>query len=244
MKALLLCAGYGTRLEPYTKKLPKCLVKINGKPLLDYWIHALFSSGVKKILINTHYLSKKIEYFVKSSKFQDKIKIVYEKKLLGTAGTIKENLDFFENEDFFVAHSDNLCICDFKIFFKAHLNRPKNTNITMMTFKTDNPENCGLVKINKQKIVVDFKEKIKSPKHNLANAAVYIMSKKTLDFCKKIDVKEADISKDLIPKFINKIYTWHNDIYNRDIGTPESYNFAKLEIKDKLNLIKFYRWFK
>ena len=69
MKALLLSAGFGTRLKPYTKNLPKCLMKINDKPLLDYWIHALFSSGIKEILINTHYLSKKVEKFIISSKY-------------------------------------------------------------------------------------------------------------------------------------------------------------------------------
>ena len=117
MKALLLSAGYGSRLKPYTNKSPKCLIEINNRPLLDYWLHALFSSGIKEILINTHYLSQKVEKFVKSSKFSNKIKLVREKKLLGTAGTIRQNIDFFENSDFFVAHSDNLCICDFKAFF-------------------------------------------------------------------------------------------------------------------------------
>ncbi len=243
MKALLLSAGFGTRLKPYTKNLPKCLMKINDKPLLDYWIHALFSSGIKEILINTHYLSKKVEKFIISSKFCNKIKIVNEEKLLGTAGTIKANIDFFENKDFLVAHSDNLCLCNFKSFVEAHLNRPINTCITMMTYFSDYPKNCGLVKVNDKNIVIDFKEKIKYPKHNLANAAVYIMNGKVLDFCKNLDSKKSDISIDLIPKFINRIYTWHNDVYNRDIGTPESYNTAKLEIQSKLKLIKNYKWF-
>ena len=74
MKALLLSAGYGTRLYPYTKNNPKCLLKINNKPLLDYWINALFFSGIEEIIINTHYLSKKIDDFVASSKFHKKNK--------------------------------------------------------------------------------------------------------------------------------------------------------------------------
>ncbi len=204
MKALLLSAGYGSRLKPYTNESPKCLIEINNRPLLDYWLHALFSSGIKEILINTHYLSQKVEKFVKSSKFSNKIKLVREKKLLGTAGTIRQNIDFFENSDFFVAHSDNLCICDFKAFFRAHFARPTNTNITMMTFNSDNPENCGLVKINKKKIVIEYEEKNQFPNQNLANAAVYVMSKKILDFCKTLEIKYPDISCDLIPSFIDK----------------------------------------
>ena len=243
MKALLLSAGYGTRLKPYTDKLPKCLIKLENKPLLDYWLHALFSAGIKEILINTHHLSKKIEKFINSSKFSNKIKIVNEEKLLGTAGTIRENIDFFDNTDFFVAHSDNICICDFRAFFNAHFNRPKNTNITMMTFNSDDPKNCGLVKINKNKIVYEYEEKNQFPKHNLANAAVYIMNKTALDFCKSLDIKYPDISYDLIPSFVDKIFTWHNNIYNRDIGNPSSYKTANLEMKDKLKYIRSYEWF-
>ena len=244
MKALLLSAGYGTRLYPYTKNNPKCLLKINNKPLLDYWINALFFLGIEEIIINTHYLSKKIEDFVASSRFYKKIKVVNEKELLGTAGTIRANVNYFNNSDFFVAHSDNLCICDFKSFLKAHSARPKQTNITMMTFFSDQPKNCGIIEVDKENILTDFREKPRFPTHNLANAAVYIMDKKVLDFCKNIKSRTADISYDIIPKFIHKIYTWHNTTYNRDIGTLDSYKKAKLEIKKKSSLIRNFGVFK
>ena len=66
MNALLLAAGLGTRLKPITNKIPKPLVKIGDKPILEIWINKLFALGINKILINTHYLPEKIENLVKT----------------------------------------------------------------------------------------------------------------------------------------------------------------------------------
>ena len=73
MKAILLAGGYGKRLRPLTNKIPKCLVKINNIPLLEIWINKLYNANVKEVLINTHYLSEKVEKFIKKKKFKIKI---------------------------------------------------------------------------------------------------------------------------------------------------------------------------
>ena len=89
MKALLLAAGLGSRLRDLLQQYAKkCLVPINGKPLLEYWLENIFNSGINECLINTHYLHKKVEHYVANSNIK-KIKIVYEKNLLGTAGSLK-----------------------------------------------------------------------------------------------------------------------------------------------------------
>ena len=64
IKALLLAAGYGTRLRPLTLKTPKCLVEVNGRPLLSYWLEKLEKIGCDEVLINTHYLSNKVIKFL------------------------------------------------------------------------------------------------------------------------------------------------------------------------------------
>jgi len=64
MRALLLAAGIGSRLLPITATTPKCLVMINGRPLLDYWLELLFGAGVERILINTHWLAEQVEAYV------------------------------------------------------------------------------------------------------------------------------------------------------------------------------------
>ena len=91
MKALLLCAGYGTRLYPITKNKPKCLVEIDGKPVLDFWLKKLIEMNIKDVLINTHFLAEKVEKYVRKVNYPLNINLVYEKKLLGTAGTLKAN---------------------------------------------------------------------------------------------------------------------------------------------------------
>ncbi|MBU1659459.1 nucleotidyltransferase family protein [bacterium] len=229
MRALLLAAGEGTRLRPLTLRTPKCLVPIKGKPLLHYWLENLSGAGVDEFLINTSYLAKQVESFVNHSKFKDAITLTHEEKLLNTGGTLLANEAFFQNEAFMLVHADNLCFCDFKAFMDAHAKRPKGCEITMMTFKTDNPSACGIVEPDKEGVVQKFYEKVQNPPSNLANGAVYICERGVIEFIKSLGKKEADFSLDVLPAYMGKINTFLNDVYHRDIGTPESYAQAELE---------------
>ena len=97
-KALLLAAGLGTRLRPITINTPKCLVKIGNLPLLEIWLTKLKNAGCESVLINTHYLSDQIDNFLQNKRFGDmKITTSYEPVLLGTAGTLINNSDFFKS---------------------------------------------------------------------------------------------------------------------------------------------------
>ncbi|MGB5793289.1 sugar phosphate nucleotidyltransferase, partial [Poseidonibacter sp.] len=71
MKALLLAAGLGTRLHPITNSVPKCLVPINGKVLLEYWLENLLKVGITEILINTSYLSEDVNDYIIKSVYKD-----------------------------------------------------------------------------------------------------------------------------------------------------------------------------
>jgi mannose-1-phosphate guanylyltransferase len=238
MKALLLAAGLGTRLKPLTNHLPKCLIPIHGRPLLDYWLEILILNGVDEVLINTHYLAPKVMDFLERSEWKSKTKVVYEENLLGTGGTIIKNRSFFQEEGFLVAHADNLCVFNLKDFEQSHVNRPDNTHITMMIFKTDNPRSCGVVELDIQGVVKAFHEKVESPQGDLANAAVYIMQPCVIDVMEKLGKEKIDFSTDVIPKFIGKIFTYHNNIYNRDIGTLESWIAAHDEFPVKIRNIE------
>jgi len=234
MKALLLAAGYGTRLYPITKTIPKCLVPINGKPLLEYWLENLSIVGVKEFLINTSYLSEQVESFVEKSKYKDKITLVYEEELLNTGGTIVKNSDFFKDDSFMLVHADNLSFGNFDEFIKSHKFRAKNCDLTMMLFNTDNPQSCGIVELDRLGRVVQFYEKVKNPPSHLANGAVYICEPSIIKFCKSLNKKEIDFSNDVLPNFMGKINTYLNDIYHRDIGNIESYALSQIEIKNFL----------
>jgi mannose-1-phosphate guanylyltransferase len=226
MKAILLAAGYGTRLLPITLHTPKCLVQINGKALLEYWLDNLFMSGINQILINTHYLSSQVEEFISQYKQRNNILLSYEPKLLGTAGTIASASYFLNNENnFFVVHADNFSIFNIKTMIDLHNNRDNDVEITMLSFKTDRPESCGILKINNNR-VVDFYEKMKNPPGNIANGAVYIFTAKVLDYINSNNLIN-DISNDLIPKFLGRIQVFENNTYHRDIGDLESLRFAR-----------------
>jgi mannose-1-phosphate guanylyltransferase len=224
MKAFLLSAGYGTRLRPLTNTIAKALVPINGKPLLEYWLDNLSLAGVSEFLINTHYLSHQIDEFVNTSKYKDKITIVYEKELLNTGSSLLANKSFFDKEPFLLIHSDNLCFCDFDKFIDSH---NREHILTMMLFDSDNPSSCGIVKLDKDNIVQEFYEKIQNPPSNLANGAVYICKYKIFDILEGLNKTNIDFSKDIIPLLIGNINTYKNNTYHRDIGTMRDYNLAQ-----------------
>ncbi len=232
MNAILLAAGFGTRLKPLTDKIPKCLVSINGKPLLEIWLEKLFSAGVSKVLINTHHLSHIVEDFVSKTKYKDYIKIFHEPVLLGTAGTIFNNIDFIKNESVFVAHADNLSKFDMVDFMKTHHSRPSYCNMTMMLFETDDPKSCGIVELDEFGVVINFHEKSLSPPSNLANGAIYILEPELIRYYQSINQKPFDISTEIIPGNLGKIFTYLNTQYHRDIGTIESLKKANLEYKN------------
>lgn len=229
MKALLLAAGLGTRLKPLTNIWPKCLMPIRGRPLLEYWLGILHNSGINDVLVNTHYFSKYVEEFLGQSHFSNWVSSVYEIELLGTAGTIRNNIDFCKDSTILLAHADNWTCCDFSDFLQYHHNkRPKGTVMTMMTFTCPNPSTCGIVELDCNGVVVEFHEKVKNPPSKLANAAVYLIEPEVVEWIKKHS-KVTDFSTEVLPQFVGKIATWENQKIHRDIGTIEMLREAQID---------------
>ena len=107
-KAIILGAGFGKRMLPITKKIPKPLIKINGITLLENSINFLSSIGIKHIIVNAHYLHKEIVNFIKRKKFTPKVQVVIEKrKILNTGGGIFNASKKFKKNIFFVLNSKN-----------------------------------------------------------------------------------------------------------------------------------------
>lgn len=225
MKAILLAAGYGTRLRPLTNKTPKCLVPIKGKPLLEYWLDEVVRAGIKNIVVNTHYKAKVVEKFINKSPHSEYIEIYNEKNLLGTCGTLLKVIENNIDDDVLLLHSDNYSKQNLNDFIIAHNNRPKNCLLTMMTFNTDSPKTCGIVEL-KNNVVVGFHEKVEYSVGNIANGATYILSKEFLKIIKKDFSKASDFSTEILPHFVNMIFTFHTDEIFIDIGNIASYNLA------------------
>jgi mannose-1-phosphate guanylyltransferase len=232
-KALLLAAGLGTRLKPLTDVLPKCLMPICGRPLLEYWLSILLKSGISNVLINTHYLSEQVESFIKQPKFLDWVNLTYEPSLLGTAGTIRKNIDFYQNSTVLLVHADNWTCCNFPEFLDYHNNqRAKGTVMTMMTFECPNPSTCGIIELDRNNVVIKFHEKVKNPPGKLANAAVYLIEPEVIKWISSHPGVN-DFSTEVLPNFLGKIATWKNQGIHKDIGTIEMLKEAQIDKCDQ-----------
>jgi mannose-1-phosphate guanylyltransferase len=234
LKALLLAAGLGTRLRPLTNTIPKCLVPIHQRPLLDYWLELLLDGPVESALVNTHHLAAGVRDFISASRWRNRVTLVHEPTLLGTAGTVLRNRDFFGREPFLVIHADNLSLFDVRAFIARHAARPHETVLTMMTFDTDAPTTCGIVVQDPNGVVLQMHEKVADPPGTRANAAIYILEPEVVDFIGTLGKSVLDLSTEVLPHFMGRIYSYHNARYHRDIGSLESLGKAEAEFAPRL----------
>jgi mannose-1-phosphate guanylyltransferase len=222
MKALILAAGRGSRLGNITDNLPKPLVEVKNKPVIDYLIHKLIDLNVSEIFINMHYKHELLEKFVLDSNYGTKITLIYEPKILGTAGTLKSLINDLSTEDFIVMHADNYFKDDLKILKQKHLATNSDCLITLGTFLVPNPEKFGTFELTDENNVINFFEKEKNSPSKIANSAIYFMKPKIKEEIDKLDEYENDISLHLIPKLLGKIKAFELAGYFYDIGTPEN----------------------
>jgi NDP-sugar pyrophosphorylase family protein len=124
MKAMILAAGLGTRLFPFTESTPKPLFTISGRPLVDIIIHSLQSAGCKAVIINTHHLYKNIDSFLASQHYTIPVYTLYEPVILGTAGAIKNAAYFWDTQPFMVINSDIVTDIDLRKVYDFHLSSP------------------------------------------------------------------------------------------------------------------------
>ncbi len=233
IRPLILAAGFGSRLRPLTLNVPKCLVDINNKPIIEYWLDKLEDISVNKVLINTHYLANKVDEFLAHQKRKNlEILSIYEEKLLGTAGTLIANYKFFSGSIGILIHSDNFTNMELNELIESHRNRPKNCLLTMLTFNTSNPQSCGIVEVDENNIVQNFYEKHPNPPGKKANAAVYLFEEDFLNWLITNYPNATDFSNEVLPKLMGKIYTFHTKMFYIDIGTQESLDLARKIAKE------------
>jgi len=256
MKAFLLTAGLGTRLRPLTDKTPKCLLPINGKPLLQIWIEILSRYDVDQVLINTHWHHEKVEAFVKqrvndltphyhlpdcpdtSGELRGRlgkeggtwpeVKLFYEPELLGSAGTLLANKDWVaDKQPFFILYGDTLTNLDLRQMYDFHCR--SSLPVSLGVFKADEPERCGIVKIDKNGLVVDFVEKPENPKSNVAAAGIFVADQRLFDFYPQNaeSIRPLDLGFHVIPRLVRNMKAYIIEEFLIDIGTPESYEKAQ-----------------
>ncbi|MGM0403547.1 MAG: sugar phosphate nucleotidyltransferase [Thermodesulfobacteriota bacterium] len=138
MKALVLSAGFGTRLKPYTLEVPKPLFPVGGRPILDIIITRLIRAGVTGVAVNTHYMADRIESFLRQQRYGIDIVVRYEPDLLGTGGAVGNFSDFFTNGPFIVINSDVLTDIDMRSVHDAHMARKCMASLVMHDYSLFN----------------------------------------------------------------------------------------------------------
>ena len=224
MKALILAAGFGTRLLPYTENTPKPLFTIAERPILDTIICKLQRAGCKAIIINTHHLSDKIDSFLSRQEYTIPVITRHEPVILGTAGAIKNVADFWNDNPFVIVNSDIVTDIDIKKVYDFHLNH--NHSITLVLhhdpeFNTVSVDKDGFV----EKLSEDRKEKERPfGTKSLTFTGIQILDPEVVEripdgvFSSSIDLYRKLISEGKkIRVFISQEYCW------KDIGTPERY---------------------
>ena len=216
--AVLLAAGVGSRLDPLTRSWPKCLMPIHGRPLLEYWLLNLKQCKFGQVIVNTHHHAEQVNAFLERACFSEWVHKAPEPYLLGTASTLREHSEIIGSSGVLVAHADNWCDADlikFQMFHEHY--RPPGTVITMMTFVTDAPSNCGIVTLDDKGVVTGFFEKVQNPPGDIANGAVYLLEPEVIAWI-RAHPWATDFSTDVLPEFLGRIATWHNHGIHRDIG--------------------------
>jgi NDP-sugar pyrophosphorylase family protein len=157
MKAMILAAGQGTRLRPLTERIPKCMVPIGGKPLLEHTVLWLRKYGVTDLIINLHHLPHVVkDYFGDGQKWEVKITYSVEKEPLGTAGGVK-NVEWFFDGPFFVWYGDNLSTCDLHRLYVFH--QAKGGIATIALYYREDPTASGIVGLDENDRLTRFLEK-------------------------------------------------------------------------------------
>ncbi len=225
-RALLLAGGLGTRLRPLTDTIPKCLIPIDDRSLLDFWLESLAEAGIPEARINTHAHAERVRKFIGSVNARGRIRLVesYEPELLGSAGTIAANADLADDaDDVVIIYSDNLSDVDLRALLAFH--RRHDDPMTMVLFRAPNPRACGIAELDAQGRVVSFVEKPEQPASDLANAGLYVVD--AAAYREIAAMRAFDLGFDVLPRFVGRMRGWPWGGYHRDIGTREALDLAR-----------------
>jgi len=225
MKAFLLAAGYGTRLRPITDNIPKCLVPIQGMPMLAIWLRLCKKLGIVEVLINLHAHADAVRTFLEQCGEADvHVHVAEEKQLLGSAGTLRANREWVEGEDlFWVFYADVLHRADLQGMLRLH--RQRRLAATLGVYEVPDPSRCGIVTANSHGVIEKFVEKPKHPTSNLAFSGLMIATPAVLDVIP--DAVPTDIGFHLLPKLTGQMMAFPIHDYLIDVGTMENYQQAQ-----------------
>ena len=235
IKAVIMAGGKGTRLGNLVHEIPKPMIKIAGKPILEWQIENLKNEGILNITIVVGYLGDVIKnHFQDGKEFGVNIDYISEDEPLGSAGSLFYLKNKFD-DDFILLFGDLIESINFHKMIEFH--KENDAFVTLFSHPNSHPFDSDILVINKENQVlkIDSKHNIRNYYyHNLVNAGVYILSPRSLEIIK--EPRKMDMEKDFINNLIplKKVYSYCSSEYVKDVGTLERLESVGNDIKNKI----------
>lgn len=242
MRGIVLCAGYGTRLGHLTRAIPKPMLPIQGRPLLEYTLRYLAGYGINQIAINLHFLPEQItDYFGNGDAFGVSLFYSYEKKLLGTAGAVKNIAKWLRDVgDFLVVYGDLLIDQDLRALLASH--REKSALATLLLHQRRGSN--SLVRMNEASRITGFierptEEQRKENPFPWVNSGVYALNSRILAFIPLGPTSE--FPDDVFSRIMEQepIYGFPLSGYRCAIDSPARYEEAKAAVAEGRYTLSF-----
>jgi histidinol-phosphate phosphatase family protein len=227
---IILAGGAGTRLRARLGDLPKPMIPVAGKPLLEHQVGLAKKHGFTDLIFFVHHRADLIEqYFGDGAKFGVKIRHVLEKEPLGTAGAVLAGLEFLADR-FVVMYGDTMVNVDLQRLWHAHENA--RAAATLLLHPNDHPFDSDLVEVDADSRVVAFHNRPHPPevwRQNLVNAGLYVLEKSAISEFRSqnSEARTIDFGKDIFPELVargEKLLGYNSPEFIKDIGTPERYD--------------------
>lgn len=231
MKTIIIAGGKGTRLQHIAGEVPKPLIPVAGKPVLQYQLEMLAKQGFHDVIITINHLGNQIKDFAgDGSTFGLHITYLEESSPLGTAGGLKE-LENTLHDDFLVLYGDVIMYMDLNKLVQFH--QAKKASATLVVHPNDHPYDSDLLDCDVNGQVTAFHAKPHNPEQyyrNLVNAAVYIFSPTVFKFIQAGE--KQDFGKDIFPKMVHEIpvFAYNTTEYLKDMGTPDRLDSVATDI--------------
>jgi len=224
MKAFLLAGGLGSRLRPLTDSTPKCLLPVQGIPLLQIWFDIFRQFNIDEVLINVHSHGDTVRRFIDDHKDGLKVRLFEENTLLGSAGTVLANREWVNKErSFWIFYADVLTTTNLNQMLTLH--NSQGQIATIGVYEVPDPSRCGIVQVNEQGVVLDFVEKPKAPAGNLAFSGLMLATPALLNFIP--DNCPVDLGFHVLPQIVGRMAAYRIPDFVIDIGTLETYRIAQ-----------------
>jgi mannose-1-phosphate guanylyltransferase len=234
VKAMLLAAGLGTRLRPLTYELPKPMVPVLGRPVMEHIIRLLAKHGFDDVVANLHYFPDLIRNrFGDGSEYGVRLVYSYEPELLGTAGGVRNVREHFGDETFLIISGDALTDIDLGALWAAH--KEKGGIATLALKRVDDTSQFGVVIVADDGRIQGFQEKPDPAEalSNLGNCGIYVFEPEIFDYFPEQEF--VDWAMDVFPTLLAQDVSFYGhefpDYWN-DVGSLEEYrqgNFDALE---------------